>query len=177
MTTEYQKALKHLERQLNVAVEINQNNIKRTQERVSEQMAHITSVAAEFLSTGIADITDKHYLYDMKYHGLGFGHLGWRWPRFIKDLAIENKRPAVITWRAATYRPESTIRRIEISKFKYTQPLVSMFMLLGDYSIVRQDSRWFYVTLNGNQGDEAYATWRKECASNPGYLRALRIIT
>jgi hypothetical protein len=51
-----------------------------------------------------------------------------------------------------------------------------MFMLIGNCAHVQHSRRDWQITLRGTEGQAAYEVWRRECSSNPGYLRALRII-
>jgi hypothetical protein len=178
----YDNVLAHIEKHAAAAMRTTQTRIVTQQERANEQMAIISRVTTQFLTTGIADLTNLDYLYDLNYHNTHFGRLGWKWARYIKDLAIEHKRPYVSVVRGHTYRYDNTEQRnsayiaLQITKRKYTEPLVAMFHICGEHVTVQHDTRWWDITLRGNVGEEVYNLWRKQCAEHTLFKKALRLI-
>jgi hypothetical protein len=185
MTSEHHKVLAAIKVAQDERMKHAMSTLQRTQSRAHEQMELLSRVTAQFLATGIADLTDADPIWDLDYHYTNFGHKGWKWHRYIRDVAKEAGRPYCTTAKAKHGRylrrndnsnEYISQRYLWITKRKYTQPLVSMFMLVGDCAQVTHDTRHWNITLEGTDGEDAFATWRNECASNPGYLKALKLI-
>jgi hypothetical protein len=171
----YDNVLAHIEKHAGHLLREKQVQITTTQERAVEQTKILSTATTEYLTTGIANLTGLPYFYDLRYHGTNFGRLGWRWERYFKDLAIEYKRPYVSVTQGHRY--ERTQWALQITKRRYTDPLVAMFHICGEHVTVNHDSRWWDITLRGNVGEEVYNLWRKQCAEHSVFKKALRLIT
>lgn len=132
----------------------------------------LTKVTVQFMMTGIAELDNTlpgDYTVPFKYSR----HTHFSWVRYVKNLAVELRRPGVIVSAHPRYSGASTSYTVHISKRAYTKPLWAWFMLLPANQI-RSDTRYWMFTLWSEQA-EMLPAWRELCMTDSSYRAALRL--
>lgn len=179
---EASKAILAAESRLQNALTANHNDLFSADKQRSERLEVLDRFTVDWLTTGIAKLPLVNFD-GLRLHGYGWGHYGFSWRRYMRDLAGELHRPVVYMSHATAFvqgGKYNTVPIITVQKFAYTRPLIAGLLLLPKDN-VRQlsghNKYWEFWLQDTPElaGQEVVDDWLRKCAADPDMRRALRL--
>lgn len=146
------------------------NDIKRVEDKANADTNALYDAAAEYIVTGIAVPQRGSLWVNAEIHSIGWGHRGFNWSSFFRQLAREMERPYVYASAGGVRLPNR----------RYCDPLLAMWTLT-DKGVVRIHRYTTYTTVGPTTWEQRHKFaglvegWKRACATEPKMRAALRL--